>query len=74
MERHRTHHLSRIRVDIVSHCVLEGPQKVFLEPEMRQLLLFQETHSKLSQRVQRKEADIWIVMARNLADFERWCS
>ena len=66
MKLQRTHHLSRIRVDIIGHGILKRPQKVFLETEMRQLFLFQETHGKLSQRVQSKEADVRIVMTADL--------
>jgi hypothetical protein len=61
-----THHFSSIRVNIVGHGILERPQKVFLETEMRQLFLFQETHRKLSQRIQREEADVGVVVATHL--------
>ena len=61
-----THHLPRIRVLIVHDGVFERTEKIFLEAEMRQLLLLQKVHRQLSERVEREEADIGVVMAAHL--------
>jgi hypothetical protein len=61
-----TDHLSSVQVLIVDNSILERLQKVFLKAEMRQLLLLQEIHGELSERIERKEADIGVVVAADL--------
>jgi hypothetical protein len=39
LSRH-AYHFPGIRVDIMSHCILEWLQEIFLELEMRQFILF----------------------------------
>ena len=51
----------------MNHRVLEGFQEVFLELEMRQLFLLQETHGKLSEGIQCKESNMGVIMTANLA-------
>ena len=63
------HHIPYFRITVVSHCVLEGLQEVFLELEMRQFFFLQEARTQLSQGVQGEEGDVGVVMAANL---ERW--
>lgn len=53
----------------MSHRILEWFEEIFLELEMCQLILFQETHSELSQSIQCEEANIRIVVTTNL-DYE----
>jgi len=50
----------------MDHGVLERFQEVFLEFEMRQLFLLQKTHGKLTQRVQGKDADMWVIVTAYL--------
>jgi len=61
-----TYHLPRIRVLVDQDRILERPQEILLEPEMRQFLLLQEVHSELPERVKRKEANVGVVMAAYL--------
>jgi hypothetical protein len=63
----QTHHLPGIRVLVVDDRVLEGSEEILLETEMRQFFLFQEVHRQLPQRIQRKEADIRVIMATHLS-------
>jgi hypothetical protein len=48
------------------HGELKWFQEVFLEFEMGELLLFQEPHRELPERVQGEEAHVRIVMAAHL--------
>ena len=50
----------------MDHGVLERLEKILLELEVRQLLLLQEAHRQLPQRVQREEADVRITVAAHL--------
>ena len=50
----------------MDHGVLERPQEVLLEFEVRQLLLLQEAHRELPQRVQGEEAHVWVLVTTDL--------
>ena len=50
------------------HGVLERSQEILLELEVRQLLLFEEPHSKLSQRIKGKEPYMRVTMTTDLRD------
>lgn len=50
----------------MDHRVLERFQEIFLELEMRQLVLLQEPHSELTQSIQREKANVWVVVATDL--------
>ena len=50
----------------MDHGVLERPQEVLLELEVRQLLLLQEAHRKLPERVQGEEAHVWVLVTTDL--------
>ena len=62
----RSYHISNLRIRIVRHGVLERSQEILLELEMGQLLLFEEPHSKLPQRVEGKEPNMGITMTADL--------
>lgn len=47
-EKKLTHHFSSVCVDVVSHGIFKRLKEIFLESEMRQLFLLQETHGELS--------------------------
>ena len=50
----------------MSHSVLERLEEVLLELEVRELLLLQEAHRELAQRVEREEADVRVTVAADL--------
>ena len=52
----------------MDHRVLEWPQEILLELEMRELLLFQKAHSQLTEGVQSKESDMWVIMTAHLIE------
>ena len=64
----KPYHISNLRIRIVRHGILERSQEILLELEVRQLLLFEEPHSKLPQRVEGKEPDMGITMTTDLRD------
>ena len=63
-----THHLPGIRIFVVYNGVLERAEEVFLEAEMRQLFLLQKVHRQLPKRIERKEADIGVIMTAHLLE------
>ena len=50
------------------HGMFERSQEILLEPKVGQLLLFEEPHSKLPQRIESKEPDMGITMTADLRD------
>jgi hypothetical protein len=58
---------SDIWVRVVGHGIFERLQEVLLELEVGQFFLLQEPHSKLSERIQREEANVRITMTADLA-------
>jgi hypothetical protein len=50
----------------VDHRVLERLEEVLLKLEVRELLLFEKAHRELPERVERKEADVGVVVAADL--------
>jgi hypothetical protein len=64
----KPYHISNLRIRIVRHGVLERSQEILLEPEVGQLLLFEEPHSKLPERIEGKEPDMGITMTTDLRD------
>ena len=61
-----TYHIADIRVGVVNHRIFERLEEVLLEHEMGQLLLLQETHCQLPQRVQREEPNVDVRMTTHL--------
>ena len=57
------------RILIVSHGVFKWFQEVFLEFEVREFLLLQKSHCKLTQRVQGKAGDMEVVVTAYLQSF-----
>lgn len=75
--RHTPHdHVPNRRRHVLLHDVLEGPQEVLLESEVRELPFLDELHGQLSQAVHGKEGYVLIrtathgveVLAQNLPD------
>ena len=50
----------------MDHGVLERLEEVLLELEVRQLVLLEEPHRKLTERVERKEADVGVIVTADL--------
>ena len=46
--------------------VLKRPEEVLLELEVGQLLLLQEAHGELAQRIEGEEADVRVLVTANL--------
>ena len=59
-------HVSSVRMIVVDHGVLERFEEVFLELEVCQLLLFEETHRELSKRVEGEERHFCIRVTGDL--------
>ena len=66
MKGRETDHVTRVRVGVVDHGVLERLEEVLLKLEVRELVLLQEAHRQLAKRVQREEADVRAVVAADL--------
>jgi hypothetical protein len=62
----QSHHILRIRVTIVNHCIFKRFEEILLEFEVRELLFLQETRSELPKRVECKEADFAVRVASHL--------
>ena len=52
----------------MDHGVFKRPQEVFLELEMWQLLLLQEAHRQLPQRIEREKADMGVLVTADLIE------
>ena len=52
----------------MDHGVLERPQEVLLELEVGQLLILQEAHRQLPQRIEREKADMGVLVTADLIE------
>lgn len=59
-------HVSSVGVVVVNHGVFERFEEVFLELEIGEFLLFEETHSELTKRVESEEGNLRVGVTGDL--------